>query len=417
MEQLSFTFESLNSALDILASFWWIYSPFLLFFGLTAAFQTYTRTKYIQSLKWTLLEFRIPKEIRKSPKSTEQIFNALHGVFIPLKWHEKFFQGRVIDWFSFEIIGSGGEIHFYIRTPEAYKKLVQSQVYAQYPDTEIKEVAEENDYITNLSSFLPNDKNDIWGAELVLSKEDAFPIRTYPEFEEVAVGREDVKRVDPMASLAEVLSSLQYGEFIGIQLLIRPTGDAWIKKGQAAVDKIMGKEVKSKPDFMSKLIFALDEFIPGHVPSTQKEEKRESSQLTPGKQDILKAMEKSFAKLGFESGIRFVYTASKEVFHRAHISGVMGAYKQFTSQSLNGFRMNIKTAPLARWPFKKQKIFNKKRILWKKFRKRMMTVRPFVLNVEELATIFHFPDFGVEAPLLPRVETKKGEPPVGLPIS
>ena len=261
MEQLSFTFESLNSALDILASFWWIYSPFLLFFGLTAAFQTYTRTKYIQSLKWTLLEFRIPKEIRKSPKSTEQIFNALHGVFIPLKWHEKFFQGRVIDWFSFEIIGSGGEIHFYIRTPEAYKKLVQSQVYAQYPDTEIKEVAEENDYITNLSSFLPNDKNDIWGAELVLSKEDAFPIRTYPEFEEVAVGREDVKRVDPMASLAEVLSSLQYGEFIGIQLLIRPTGDAWIKKGQAAVDKIMGKEVKSKPDFMSKLIFALDEFI------------------------------------------------------------------------------------------------------------------------------------------------------------
>lgn len=415
MEQLSFTLDSLTQALNILLLYWWVYSPVLLFFGLVEVFQAYTKIKYTSSLEWVLLELRIPKEIRKSPKATEQIFNALHGVFLPIKWKDKFFKGKVMDWFSFEIIGSGGEIHFYVRTLESYKKLVQSQIYAQYPDTEITEVSV--DYLTGWPASMPDDKNDLWGAELLLAKEDAFPIKTYPEFEEVAVGKEDVKRVDPLASLSEVLSSLQYGEFIGIQLLISPTGDGWIKRGQATVDKIMGKEAKSKPDFLSKAIFTIDEYIPGHTPSEKKEDRKDNVQLTPGKQDTLKAIERSFSKLGFESGLRFIYAGSKEIFHRAHISGIMGAYKQFSSQTLNGFKMNIATAPLGRWPFKKQKEYRKKVYLWSKFKNRTFPKKPFVLNVEELATIFHFPDIGVKAPLLPRVETKKGEPPVGLPIS
>lgn len=415
MEQLSLTLDSLTQALNILFLYWWAYLPVLLFFGLVEVFQTYTRTKYTSSLSWVLLELRIPKEIRKSPKATEQIFNALHGVYLPIKWKDKFFKGKVMDWFSFEIIGSGGEIHFYVRTLESYKKLVQSQIYAQYPDTEITEVSV--DYLTGWPSSMPDDRNDLWGAELLLAREDAYPIKTYPEFEEVAVGKEDVKRVDPLASLSEVLSSLQYGEFIGIQLLVSPTGDGWVKRGQAAVDKIMGKEAKVQHDFLSKAIHTIDEYIPGHTPSEKKEDRKDNVQLTPGKQDTLKAIERSFSKLGFESGLRFIYAGSKEVFHRAHISGIMGAYKQFSSQSLNGFKMNVATAPLGKWPFKKSKEYRKKVYLWSKFKKRTFPKKPFVLNVEELATIFHFPDIGVKAPLLPRVETKKGEPPVGLPIS
>ena len=40
----------------------------------------------------------------------------------------------------------------------------------------------------------------------------------------------------------------------------------------------------------------------------------------------------------------------------------------------------------------------------------------YVLNVEELATLFHFPTFEVTAPVAPRVEAKRGKPPSGLPI-
>ena len=40
----------------------------------------------------------------------------------------------------------------------------------------------------------------------------------------------------------------------------------------------------------------------------------------------------------------------------------------------------------------------------------------FILNTEELATIFHLPGLEVKAPLFPRVEAKKGQPPAGLAI-
>jgi len=65
--------------------------------------------------------------------------------------------------------------------------------------------------------------------------------------------------------------------------------------------------------------------------------------------------------------------------------------------------------------FKKSREYRKKMFLFRNYATRKKPLKEFVLNIEELATIYHFPDVGVRAPLLPRVEAKKGEPPVGLP--
>jgi hypothetical protein len=40
----------------------------------------------------------------------------------------------------------------------------------------------------------------------------------------------------------------------------------------------------------------------------------------------------------------------------------------------------------------------------------------FILNVEELASIFHLPGLIVKAPMMPRVESRKVPPPSALPI-
>ena len=40
----------------------------------------------------------------------------------------------------------------------------------------------------------------------------------------------------------------------------------------------------------------------------------------------------------------------------------------------------------------------------------------FVLNTEELATIFHFPGQIIKVPGLERVESKEASPPTNLPI-
>ena len=418
MGQVTLITDILKTVFAFLVEFWWTYIPLLLFLGLMSAFESYTRLKYIKAIKWVLLELRIPQDPGKSPKAMEQIFAALHGTLpSPIDWKDKFFKGEMINWFSFEIVGIAGEPHFYIRTPEQYKKLVQSQIYAQYPDSEIIEVAEENDYVNLLSPFLPDNNNDLWGVELILSEKDFYPIRTYPEFEEKSSGPDYVKRIDPLASLAEVISSLEAGEYIGVQLLIRPARDAWVKKGQAEIDKLQGKKPKAGEDILTKAVFEIDKLIPGHVEVKKEEKKPEQTQLTSGKQEAIKAAEKKMSKLGYESGIRFIYAAPKEIFHRTHVSGVVGAFKQFALQTSNSFKLNKKTATSAKWPFKKQREYGKKVIFLKNFKNRSLPMIPFILNIEELATIYHLPDIGVKSPLLPRVEAKKGEPPLGLPIS
>jgi len=389
--------------------------PVLLFSGTFEAFKIYIHIKYANTLNWLLLEIRIPKDIQKSPKAMEHVFAALHGVFIPPRWWQKLFQGKVLDWFSLEIVGIDGEPHFYIRTIDRNRKLVEVQIYAQFPDAEVIEVP---DYVNNFPSSVPSDDYNMWGSEFSLTKEDAYPIRTYEDFEVKGGGLEEAKRIDPLASLSELISTLEAGEFIGVQLLITPTGDGWIKKGQAVVDKIMGKEVKFKGDWPSKIFFWIDSLIPGGQSSKKEEEKKpDIMRLSPGTVELLKSIEKSFGKLGFASTIRFLYLAPKEKFHMVHVSGIVGAYKQFASQSLNGFKLNLATASFARWPFKNQKIRTKKIILLRKFKDRVLgpTAKKTVLNTEELATVFHFPDVSVRSPLLPRIEAKKGEPPLKLP--
>lgn len=416
MDQFSFVLDSLQTVLWFLAGYWWIFLPVFLFFALITSYEAYTKLKFTKAIKWVLLDLKIPQDPGKSPKATEQIFAALHGTLPPpILWRNKFFKGHMVNWISFEIVGIGGETHFYVRTPEQFKKLVQSQIYAQYPDSEITEVAD--DYINLLPSSLPNATNDLFGSEIVLSKEDFYPIRTYPEFEEKSSGPDYVKRIDPLASLAEVMSSLEAGEFIGVQLLIRPARESWVKKGQSEMDKLQGKKPKVGGSILSDIVWEIDKIIPGHVEVDKEDKKPEQTQLTSGKQEAIKAAEKKMAKLGFECGIRFIYSGPKEIFHRAHISGVVGVFKQYALQTINSFKLNGPTITAGKWPFKKQKEYNKKIFLLDKYKNRSLPMKAFILNVEELATIYHLPDIGVKSPLLPRVEAKKGEPPVGLPIS
>jgi len=412
IDQLLLIQDALRIVWNIFSLYWWLYLPALFFFAWLASFEVYNRLKYLASLEWVLLEIRVPREVNKSPKGMEQIFAALYGIFLgPVKWRDRIFKGKVPDWFSFEIVGTGGEIHFYVRTQTKYRNLVESQIYAQYPEAELMEV---EDYFSLLPSYLPNDEYDLWGGEEILSKEDAYPIRTYPEFEEKGSGPDIVKRIDPIASLMETMATLEYKEHIIIQILIRPAGDDWIKKGQAVVDKLMGKKAKAKEGWLSKVVFGIDALLSGS--STQKEERKETEQLSPGQQEVLKAIEKSFTKLGFESGIRLAYIFPKNMFRITHLAAMNGAFKQFASPSLNSFKLNGKTTPPIKGLFHKQKAYARKVRIYRNLHDGLFVKKAIILTTEELATIYHFPDTSVKSPLLPRVEAKKGEPPAGLPI-
>lgn len=423
--------DALKIALNIVKEYWWIIAPVALFFIFRELWLEYVRTKYINSLKWTLLEIKLPKEVQKTPKAMEQVFAGLHGVEGEPNFVEKWFQGETPDWFTLEIISKGGELHFLIRTLEDYRNLVEAQIYAQYPDAEITEV---EDYVTILPSKIPSDEYDVWGSEIVLTKEDAYPIKTYPYFFEES---KEEERIDPLASLSEILTNLSPSEHIWIQVLVSPVDDKWKEDGEKVVEKLIGKKVKTSErgmileeagSWFEVTKDALHELFFGALGPTgaSKERGREQTMenlilyLTPGQREVVTAIERNIAKIGFKTLIRFIYWAKSDIFSKANVAAVIGAFKQFNTQNLNGFKTNGKISPSIDYFFKNRREFYRKVKVVNNYKRRYFPHRSFkgrgfVFNTEELATIYHIPGKIVEAPAMPRIEAKKGGPPPGLP--
>ena len=119
-------------------------------------------------IQWIVLEIKPPREIERSPKIMEQVFAGFWGIFgtVATKY-EKYIKGKLQDYLSAEIVGIDGEIHFFLRIPAKYRNLVEAQIYAQYPQAEIKEV---DDYIKNIPADIPNKNWDLWGSRLKLAQ-------------------------------------------------------------------------------------------------------------------------------------------------------------------------------------------------------------------------------------------------------
>ena len=423
--------DAFKTVLKIFLEYWWIIAPVALFFIFKALWLDYVQTKYLNSIKWTFLEISIPKEVQKTPKAMEQIFAGLHGIHASPNFIEKWFKGEHQEKFSLEIIGKGGRVHFLIRTPEKFRNLVEAQIYAQYPDAEITDV---EDYTAVLPSKIPSKDYDVWGTEFILTKKDAYPIRTYPYFFEEA---KEEERIDPMASLSEILSSLSPDEHIWIQVLISPIGDEWKEEGERLVEKLIGKKVsvtkrgivlEEAHGWLNAARETLHELFFGPLRTEETRRKLEEKPLeslmlylTPGQREVIAAIEKNISKIGFNTLIRFIYWAKADIFSGANKSAVVGAFKQFNTQNLNSFKPNDKVTTNIDYFFKKRREFYRKVKLLNQYKKRYFpprgfSKRGFVFNTEELATIYHIPGKTVEAPRMPRIEAKKGGPPSGLPM-
>ncbi|MFH1129255.1 MAG: hypothetical protein V1686_00765 [Patescibacteria group bacterium] len=384
--------------------------------------------KYLMGLQWVMLEMKFPREVAKTPKAMEQFFAGIHAALKDPKKKDRYLKGMLAPWFSVEILGHGGDIRFYVRTESKHRNLVESHLYAQYPQIEINEV---EDYVSNIPPGTPTKDFDAWGTELILEKPDAYPIRTYPIFFE---DKEAEERTDPIAGLFEFLSSLDPRESIGIHILINPTDDKWKIEGEKLVGKLIGKEVKTdgkkgllimaeSKSWLTALGIGITELFGfgGEGDKKKEEVKAITPFLTPGQKEVVMAIEQNIAKIGFKTMIRFMYWAPKEIFDKDKPTVAAGFFRQFNTQNLNGFKANKKVTPGRGIIFKKRREIGQKRFFVGVFKKRVfpghkIKTRGFVFNIEELASIFHVPGTFVEVEKLSKVGAKKGSPPPDLPI-
>lgn len=393
--------------------------------------------KFVESQKTCLFEIRLPKEILKSPAGMEIFFSHLSGSGAD-NWGEAFIDGKTRPWFSCEIVSIGGDVKFFIWTSQAkFKNLIQAQLYGQYPNIEIHEIDPKNDYV-NAVQF-DTEKYEMYGVQYKYGEPDPYPIKTYIDYG-LDQDPKDEYKVDPLASLLEFWGTLKPGENMWFQIMIQKHEKEDWKHG------VLKREARDiKEEHKAEIEKIRQEATP--KPEGEDDKFFKFPNPTKGQIEKIAALERSAGKVPLDCMIRSMYIAEKSVFNPANISPLIGCLKQFGSANLNSIKFGFLTDidPLEKDltrifpffenhfsfdPFDGFKSNNARRLEMKKEIFHAYKLRsffqwpykhyhgkPMVMNVEELATIFHFPSGIVsQTPTLKRVESKKSEAPSNLPI-
>ncbi|HBM45673.1 MAG: hypothetical protein UT05_C0004G0021 [Parcubacteria group bacterium GW2011_GWF2_38_76] len=383
--------------------------PFLTIILAWSSWRHYIVKSFISKAEWVMLEIRLPKEHQKTPLAMEVVLGAFHQFPTPPTWYDYWWLGKVPLWFSLELVSINGKVHFFLRIQKGQKSIIENHIYSQYPQVELHQVP---DYVGAVNFDAPESDWKMFGMEHVLVREDAYPIKTYIDY---GLDRELLKeeqKVDPITSTIEFLGSLGEGEQAWIQIIIMaaqarfPKPGTWFQK----------EDWKGNAKELIKKIMKRD--APGSGPSA----------LSPGERSTVEAIERSMSKLGFDCGIRTLYLASgkdkegKHRFNPGNISSLFATFRQYGSVTLNSFKPT-RITQFNWWvdPFG-WRVARIKRELFEAYVNRGYFYRPhnkvppFVLSTEELATIYHFPGAVSVTPTFSRIESKRSEAPVNLPI-
>lgn len=299
-----------------------------------------------QSLEMVTLEVRVPKDNEVKVDAAEQLFASLSGLKRESGFWGLFEVGDVV---SFEIVGTEGKVGFYITVPKKLQDLIEKQVYAFYPASDVKVVDEPNIF---------TESGKVAYAAMRLKQEDYQPMKTYKELP-----------TDSISSITSPLSKMSKDEGAIVQVLVRASHSTYKTAGKSYMS-----ETKKKEADPEKATFKVD----------QKDLERISEKIN---------------KPGFDVAIRVVTSAETKERADVHLQNLTTSFAQFSSELnsltkvsvLNkyGFMLNFvyKFFPLFHIPFKK----------WQS---------TSVLSVEELATLFHFPNKTVETPFINWLKAK-----------
>ena len=323
------------------------------------------REREAESLNSTLLQVTMPRDNEIKVDAAEQMFSSLAS--LRRVWSsDKLYFFKSQPHFSFEIVGLPGDIRFYVHVPNKYRDFLEKQINGAYPDAEITVVneptAKQRDGAVIGSDYnIFSETGKVSFVSLRLKTSDYLPIKVYKELP-----------VDPLSSLTSVLAKMREGEGAAVQVLVTSADSKWKKLGR------------------------------GYLASTKKNEANpeKASYKTDAKE--LEAIENKIGKAGFETVVRIVVSAQTQDAANAHLANIRNAFSQY-----NGINS-----------FKKNKNYIKGWFM-NDFIYRYFPVwgQTSVFSVEELATVFHFPNKSIVTPGIHWLNSKRAPAPSELPTT
>ncbi len=308
---------------------------------------------------------------------------------------------------SLELIYSDGQLSFYIVTYRDYASLITQQITSNYPDAEV--------CIIKASQF-PDIKPagfTLRAASIGKVNDDIFPLKTYKYFED-----------DPLSTLTNNFGSLKKTDKAAFQIVVKPRGSSWNKKAKNAAGMVAKGQYKkgSKDSFVweaIKMLFAPIVWIFDMFTNTP----GDGSTAAPGaasgdsykifnqaEQESHKAVGESAGQPGYQASLRLLVSSDDSMSAKNALESLVGAMSMFTDEYNNKLDNPQIEDALAFF-------FAPIRYFAYRFRMIGFLQAKSVFSVDELSTIYHFPDINYnKSPILKWLEYKMIAPPHNLKV-
>jgi len=330
-----------------------------------------------------LLEVRVPKEAARKEDEplqdfktytafAEQLFSSFASFYdntLSSIWY-----GQPV--FSFEVVAKNKEIIFFVGAPKPLRDALEKQILSFYPTAQIEPSSDFKIFGDQLKPSV---------GVLVLNKPFIFPLKTYTEL-----------GADPLSSITNTLSRLGDGNRASVQILIRPHKGGWRTAVSQAVDQIKsGKSVSSSNNYLVRGINQV-------TSSAQKDATNEAmSSISPIQESQIQLIQKKGEKVGFDTQIRVVALAPDESSAKEQVRNIFSSFAQFGSPDRNNLKIHFPMNVKKFLPYYILRHFTRRHIM--------------LLNAEELASIYHLPNYTIETPGIRWFSAKRAPAPSDLP--
>jgi len=366
-----------------------LWLPVALFALLLPLWLTFVRSQYLARIPYATIELKPGPETPKTAHAMELIFYALYHRTTITRVAELMGQVR-LPW-SFEVCAEKGRIRFFVHLPTGHRAAVEARIRAEYPDVDIDET---RDYARDFA-FDPFTMR-LAMREFTLAKADPYPLRSYPAYE-----AEKEKR-DVFAELLAEMISVGEGERLFLSWIVMPH--------QRERKSIWKNPVDSLHEDAEKEIAK----ILGHS--------GDFHALPESQQKVVSAIERALQKPSFDCGVRLLYIADRKNFNHERAAELSRLLDRFGDPDLNSFK-SYDPRDQVGWPlselFAAAPILDMNYLL-SMYRRRAFFAPPyygeaFVLNTEELATVYHLPHVPRASALVLGHE-RRLVPPENLPV-
>jgi len=392
-----FNFNFDLSALSLLIDYWLIviivlFLLFLIIFARKILRKILVKNNYFDHQVFLI---KLPKEkpgdkdqadsvqsLREEISKGETIFASIGG----LKAQRGFMAwllGRS-DHFSFEIVASRGKISFFIASPPDMSRYLEQQIHAYYPEASIEEIEDYNIFTA---------KGELASANLKTKKSFIFPLKTYQKIE-----------VDPLNSVINVISKLKSDESLAIQYVVRSAYYSWHGKIKRVVSKIQETNSINKGLSGANIFSELFSTLGSAFSSSKNPEKQTTptKRLTAVEEETLKSIEEKNMKAGLDVNIRIIASAKTRTQAKTFINNVANAFTEYNNYTYgNSFSRAI--------------FADQNKIIRNFIYRRFDEKHSFLLNAEELASVFHLPLKNTETPNILWLTAKSAPAPSDVP--